>query len=147
MEWAGLDLHRRLVRRAAVDRLDPGEELIDGERLDEVVVGPGAKAGKLVGDGAQGREEDHRRPHAGIAGRSQHFEAAHLREHEVEDDDVIGEERVLADGGLAVGNPRAFMAGFPNCRGDGPGNDRIVFDDGNVHEWSSLTPSFPDTLS
>ena len=130
-----------------MNRLDPGEELIDGERLDEVVVGPGAEAGELVGDGAQGREENHRRPHAGIAGRSQHLEAAHLREQDVEDDDVIGEERVLVNRGLAVGNPRAFMAGLPNCRGHGLGDDGVVLDDGDVHEWSSLTPDFPGTVS
>jgi hypothetical protein len=133
LEGASLDLHRRFVGRSAVDRLDPGKEFVDRERLDEVVVGTGAEAGKLVGDGAEGREEDHRCFHAGIAGRTEHFETTHLGEHNIENDDVVGEERVLPDCRLAVGNPRALMAGLTDSRGDGLGDDRIVFDDSDMH--------------
>jgi hypothetical protein len=72
---------------AAEDRPDPGEQLLEGERLGQVVVRAGFESLDPIVDVAAGREHQH----ADIAGGSQapaDLEPVEAREHPVEDDEV-----------------------------------------------------------
>jgi hypothetical protein len=44
---------------AAQERPQPGQQLREGERLDQVIFGPGVQAGDPVLDGVPGREDQH----------------------------------------------------------------------------------------
>ncbi len=76
------------VHRAAQDRLDPGDDLVEGEGLGDVVVAADGEAGDLVLRVVlRGEEQDG----GGVARGTQplgHAEPVHVGEHDVEDDQV-----------------------------------------------------------
>src|SRR4051794_24173205 len=90
--------HDRLTRllraEAPAHRPDPGEQLLDAERLRHVVVGAGVQGVDLRRAVHPAGEDDdrHRRP---AAQRADHVDAVHVRQAEVEDDEV----RVVGRGG------------------------------------------------
>ena len=59
---ADLEDRRALDGAAAAERAQAGEQLHEGERLDEVVVGPAVEARDAVLHGVAGGEHEHRRP-------------------------------------------------------------------------------------
>ncbi len=70
------------------DHLQPGDQLADARRLDEVVVGPGVQTAHdralVVACG-----EDHHGDGADPAELPQHLQPVHIRQAEVQDDDVV----------------------------------------------------------
>jgi hypothetical protein len=133
-QWLDHDFRCGLVRGAALHRLDPGQQLVDRERLDEVVVRPRLEGGELVGHGPACGEHDHRGADAGGPGVGEHVEPACARQHEVEHDQVVREERLLADGLRAVGHPVTPVPAFGDRPAHGLRHDRIVLDDRDVHD-------------
>ena len=79
----------RSIGPAAGEGAEPGEELLERERLGEVVVGPGIEAAHAVLDRVAGGEHQHGRPPAlgpqGVA----HGEPVGLGDHGVEHDGVV----------------------------------------------------------
>lgn len=87
---------------AAQDGADPGDQLLQAERLGDVVVGARGEALDLVADAVLGGEEEHREVVAGVAVHGpgdlaavgplaqllDDGEAVEVREHHVEDDEV-----------------------------------------------------------
>ena len=74
--------------RAAQQRADAGEQLGEPERLGDVVVGAGVEPDDEVDlVGARGEHED-RGGQAVVADRTRDVEAVHVRQTEVEDDEV-----------------------------------------------------------
>ena len=65
--------------RPAAQRLDPGQQLLEGERLGDVVVRAGAQRLHLEVHRVLGGEHQHRGAVAAVAQRAQHLEAVHLR--------------------------------------------------------------------
>ena len=95
---------------AAEDRLDPGQQLGAAERLGDVVVGTDLQPHDTVDLVALGRQDDHRRGHALAAEDAEDLDAAHAREHHVEQDEV---ESLVPGGierGFAVGGRRYLVA-------------------------------------
>ena len=89
---------------AAQHRADPGEHLLEAERLGDVVVAAEGEAGDLVLGGVAGGEEQHGRVPARCAQPPDDVEAVQVRHHHVEHDQVGAErvgqgERLLAVGG------------------------------------------------
>ena len=68
-------------------RLDPREQLLAAERLDDVIVGAGAKAPHLVDLTAAGGEQDHGHV-AEVAEALERLESVELGHREIEDDEV-----------------------------------------------------------
>ena len=66
--------HRRLVGGAPVHGLDPREQFVHRERLDEIVIGARLEGLDLVGHEPAGRQHDYGRPHSLRTGRTQHVE-------------------------------------------------------------------------
>ena len=77
-----------LAGRAAQQRPQPRLELLERERLDEVVVGARVQAGDAVVDRVARGEHQHRRAVAGVAQPPAHLEPVDVRHRDVEHDGV-----------------------------------------------------------
>ena len=105
---------------AAEQGPDPGQQLLQGEGLDEVVVGAGVEPGHPVVDRGPGGEHEHRGVVAGLAQAAAHLEPVHPRHGHVEDDGVgrplgVGAERgraVLGRLGLVALEPQGAVQGL-----------------------------------
>src|SRR5664280_522542 len=110
------------------DTAQPGQQLVDAERLGHVVVGPGVQRLHLVLAAAAPGQHDDR--HAGPAAQlADDREAIHVRQPEVEDDDVRrlrgrGGERL----GAGAGSGHRVLAGV-QVHSQRPQDLRFVVDD------------------
>ncbi len=124
---------RRQPRLAAPQRPHPREDLAEGVRLREVVVGAGVEAGHPVVHGVAGGEHQHRRGHAGLPHAGTEVEAAPAGEHHVEDDDVgaavPGALQPRGEGGRVVHLQPLLAQAF----GQDPGLLEVVFDQKDTH--------------
>jgi hypothetical protein len=74
---------------AAQHGADPGRELLQSERLGDVVVAADGEAGDLVLRGVLRGQEDHRDPVPVPAQPPDDLEPIHVGQHHVEDDQVV----------------------------------------------------------
>ena len=82
--------HRRALDRAAADEgTQAGEQLGEGERLDQVIVGAAVEAGDPIVEGAARGQHQDRRPDAVAAQAPAGLEAVDPGQHHVEDDGVV----------------------------------------------------------
>ena len=84
-----LDLALGVSRGAAHLRAHAGQQLLHVEGLGEIVVGAGVHAGDLVAPAVAGGEDDDRHLAVGAAPLLEDGDAVHLRQADVEDDDVV----------------------------------------------------------
>ena len=116
---------------AALQRLDPLQQHLDAERLGHVVVGPHREADDLVGLLGLGGQHEDRDVARALAGAqlAADFQAAHARQHQVEDDEV-GQQRLgLAQAFLAVVGDDGLVALALEVVGQHLGQGAFVFDD------------------
>jgi D-alanyl-D-alanine carboxypeptidase/D-alanyl-D-alanine-endopeptidase (penicillin-binding protein 4) len=126
--------HLEPLRTApAMQRADPGEQLVEAEGLGEVVVRAGIEpANHVLHRVARGEHQDRRvPPFAAQLGR--HLKSVLLRQHHVEQDHVVvvdvGEHGRL----LAVGRDVHHVALFLQALLDEPGDLPVVLHDENFH--------------
>ena len=123
----------RQVVGPARQRAQPRQQLLEGERLDEVVVGAGVEAGDAVVDAIAGGEHEDRGLRATGPELAAHGEAVQLGQEQVEDDDVEGDAarpiECLAPRDGDVHGVALFLKAALDVRGDAP----LVFDDEDVH--------------
>ena len=81
-------LGRGLAVAAAEQRVDAGEQLGEGERLDEIIVGSLLQPVDAIVDRAERGQHQHRRRHACGAQRAQHRQAVEPGQHAIEDDEI-----------------------------------------------------------
>ena len=81
--------HRARDRSAAQQRLDAHDQLGECERLGEVVVGAGLKIVNLVLGGAARRQDQDGHALVGSPDPAQHFLTGELRQHQIEDDQIV----------------------------------------------------------
>jgi hypothetical protein len=86
---------------SAHEPAQPRHDLLEAERLGDVVVAAGSDAGDAVLDGVLRGEEQHGHVGVGAAHPAQHLEAVDVREHDVEEHDVRRELARGADPGGA----------------------------------------------
>ena len=129
--------HGRTLTGASPDqRANARHELREGERLDEVVVGPGVQPLDAVADVVAGGEHEDRRPSAPGPQLSADGEAVELGEHDVEDDRVV---RVLGPRPQPVRPGRRDVDGVPLLLEpalEERGHLRLVLDDEDPHAGS-----------
>ena len=123
-----------LTRATPEEGADAGEELLEGERLDEIVVGPEIQPGHLVSHGVPGGEHEDRRSDAAFARGPEDPEAVAARQQDVEHDQVVGltlEEQVERNDAIGSGLHRVplFLEPLPDEARDLP----VVLDDKNAH--------------
>jgi hypothetical protein len=89
---------------AAAAQPHPGQDLLERERLGDVVVGAALQAGHGVADAVAGGEDDHRDVDPGLAEPPEHGEPVHLGQSDVEDEQVELAAAGVVVGGLPVGH-------------------------------------------
>src|SRR3989475_2933839 len=116
---AGGDVHlevrhaieRRRERGAAArQRLEPRQELAEGEGLRQVVVGAGLEPAHPVVQGIERRQHQDRRGGAAAAQLAAQVEAGAAGEADVQDDDVVAAERCLLQAVREGGRERRIDA-------------------------------------
>ena len=125
-----------MAGRAAHLGADARQQLLHVEGLGEVVVGAGVHAGHLVAPAVAGGEDDDRHVAVGAPPLLQHADAVHLRQADIEDDDVVRlglaeEIAFLAVGGEVDGIARIGQRGHELALEIG-----IILDDENTHLWA-----------
>ena len=88
-EVAGLDDRLGVALGAAHDGVDARDQLVLVERLGHVVVGAEAETLDLILNSGEPREDQDRRLHLRYAKAAKHFEARHVRQIQIEQDDVV----------------------------------------------------------
>ena len=109
-------LLRRALGAAARQRLDARQQLGEGVGLGEIVVAAGAQALDAVVDLAERGEDQHRRLAVLGAQGADQRQAVHLRQHAVDDGDVVAAflgEVVAADAVGGVVDRRGRPRGTP----------------------------------
>ena len=114
--------------RAAQHGLDPGQQLLDAERLDHVIVGPVAQAAHPVGLFAPGGEDDHRQGRAQAADLAEDLQPVAPGQHQVQQQQVELGARRHFQALVAVGRLQRLVAGEPQGIDDPPADGRVVFD-------------------
>jgi len=93
--------------------MDAGDQFVLMERLGHVVVGAKAEALDLVFNAGEPREDESRRLHFGAAQSAQHFEARHVWEIQIKEDDVVVVDLAKIDPFLAeIGGVDIEALGF-----------------------------------
>ena len=128
---------------AAQQGLDAGQQLGEGEGLDQVVVAAGLEAAHAVVHGVARAQDEHGSPHAAAAQRLHECYAVQAREHDVHDRRVVGGvEGHLEPGpplpGLVHGEP-----GLPQTLRH-EGGDRLVVLDRSGRAWPHRKPGVCD---
>ena len=122
---------------APMQRPDAGQELVELERLRQVIVGPGIEPADHVLDRVPRREHQDRRVPAFPPQLGRDLEPVLLREHDVEQDDVVlvdvGQHGAL----VPVGGDVHHVALFLQPLLDEPGDLPVVLHDENLHEAQS----------
>src|SRR5665647_1919970 len=90
-EYADRERGRQGVARPPQQRPQPRQQLLEGERLHEVVVGAAVEAGHLVVGRVPRREHQHRDGQAPAPQLTAQSEAVDARQHHVEHEQVVGQ--------------------------------------------------------
>ncbi len=88
-EIGGLDHRLGVALGPAHDGVDPRDELVLVKRLGHVVVGAEAETPDLVLDAGKAGQDQNGCLHLRDAQRPQHLEPGHVRQVQVEQDDVV----------------------------------------------------------
>src|ERR1700722_13019654 len=102
---------------AALQRPQPGQQLAEVERLDEVVVGARAQPGGPVRGRGPGGQHQHRRAGACPAQPGQQVQAGQPGHPPVKHHDLVGVEAQVVRRGLAVGHQIYDVALLPQAAG------------------------------
>ena len=124
---------------------DPREELFRAERLGDVVVRAGVQRVDLVGLGAPGRQHDDRHGPP-VADQTAHLDAVHVRQPEVEDDEIGAVALDAAEGRAARHGGRHLVAARPQQRRHGRENPRLVVDDQDLQRHVTTPGARPDAM-
>ena len=137
---AGVEPHRPAVElalgvagRAAQQRADARQHLLEMERLGDIVVGAGVEALHLVAPAVARGEDQHRHGAAGAPPGFQHRDAVHLRQADVEDHGVVGLALAEVMPLLAVERAVDDVAGVGQRGRELPVEIGIVLDDEEPH--------------
>ena len=127
------------ARAAPQQRAQPREQLLERERLDQVVVGARVEPAHAVGHRVARGQDEHRRAVAGGAQPAAHLEPVHARHQHVEHQRVgrAGRQRVERLG--AVGGQLGLVALQPQRAVDRLTHRRLVVDHQDAH--ASRVPS------
>src|SRR5262245_6309728 len=121
----------------ADERSDARQQLLDLERLWQVVVGAGIDALDPLRPSATRRQDEHRRLAAGGAPAFQNRETVDLRKAEVENDQVELLGLAAEPGSLTIGSNLDRVSGPLERRHDVRSDRRLVLGEENAHHSSS----------
>ena len=125
---------------AAHHRADPGEQLVERERLGEVVVGAGVETVDAVADRVAGGEHQDGQVVAGGAQCLGGLDAVEPRHHHVDDHRVGGEAVDPGEGLDTVIGEGDFVAVELQRAAQGVANGAVVVYDQDAHGAQPATP-------
>ena len=146
------EVQRQAHRATAEEGPDPGEQLGEGERLDEVVVGAVVEPGDAVGETVARGQHQHPRRRLPVRALGRDDPAAHLpavdtREVEIETDQVVRVDGRLDERVAAVVGDVHRIALATEPERDRVREVRLVLDDQQAHALSVgralFTPPLP----
>ena len=135
-ELAGGDDRLAVALGAADHGLNAGDQLVLVEGLGHVIVGAEAQSLDLGFDNGIARQDQDRRLHLGDAQGLKNFEAAHVRQLKIQDNNVVVIKLTQIDPFFAeIGgvNVKAFAA---EHQFDAARHGAVVFDQEYAHLWS-----------
>ena len=118
---------------AAQERAQPRMQLLERERLHEVVVRAGVEPGDAVADGVARGQHQHRRVVVGRPQAPADLEPVDVRHQHVQHDGVGGVQREAVERLGAVGRELDVVALQPEGPLEGRANGRLVVHDENAH--------------
>ena len=125
---------------AAHDGVDARHQFVLVERLGHIVVGAEAETLDLVLDTRESGEDQGRRLHSGGTQAAQYLEARHVRQIEVEQNDVVVVHLAEIDPFFTeIGGVDVEALGFEHQR-DRPRSGAIVFDQQYAHASPASSP-------
>src|ERR1700694_641878 len=146
LEIGGVDDRLGMALRTAHHRVNAGDQLVLVEGLGHVVVGAEAEALDLVLDAGKAGEDQNRRLDLGDAQRAENFVSRHVRQVQVEQDDVVVVELAEIDALFAeVGGVDVERFGLEHQL-DALRRRTVVFDQENAHAYPLQGPWFPGTV-
>jgi hypothetical protein len=141
-DQSGIDHRLRVALAAADDGVDARHQLLPVEGFGQVVIGTEPEALELVFGIVEPRQDQDRRIDPRIAQLAQHLVPGHVRQVQVQQDDVVIVQLREIDallpqiGGVDI-QIRVFEHHF-----DASGRSRIVFDEQNAHHASPILTMF-----
>jgi len=123
----------RSVGARLVSRPQAREQLVEGERLREVVVGPGVETGHAILDSLASGQHQHRRPDVLGAKSPADLEAVEPGQHHVEDDHVEARRLGHPDRFLTVPGDIGCMPFLAQAARQQLGKLALVLDDQHPH--------------
>ena len=120
-----------------MERADAGEELVELERLGEIVVGARVQSADHVLDGVAGSEHEDRSVTTFPSELVGDLESILLRQQQVEQDDVVIIGVCQHGGLLAIRGHVDDVSLFLQSVVDESGHLGVVFDDEDLHESQS----------
>jgi hypothetical protein len=119
---------------------DAREQLVEGERLGEVVARPRVERRHLDLDAVLGREHQHRHGRVGLDRAGEDAEPVHAGELQVEHQQVPRTGAELGDGLVAAPRNGGRVPLRPEPPADEARDQRLVFDQQNLHDARKHTP-------
>jgi 16S rRNA (guanine527-N7)-methyltransferase len=118
---------------AAQQGPDPSRQLVQVERLDQVVIGAGVEPLDAIGDGIASGDDQNRQSLASGAQCLQHLQAVFSRKPQVQQGEVerLGAQDTIS--GFAVVDPVDGKAVSLQARANGLADHRVVFDQEQSH--------------
>jgi hypothetical protein len=133
---------------AAGERIDPRQQLAEGERLGEVVVAAGAQTLDALVDRIERGEDQDGRAAARLAQRLDDAESVDVsRQHTIHDDDIVGLAGREKQAVPPVGGVLDRVTGLPQPVGDEARHALVVLDDQDLQGATpalSGAPSCPE---
>ena len=140
---AGIEPHRAAVEfalgvagRAAQQRADARQHLLEMEGLGDIIVGAGVEALHLVAPAVARGQHQHRHGAAGPPPGFQHRDAVHLGQADIEDHGVVGLGLAEIMAFLAVEGAVDHIAGIGQSRGELTVEVGIVLNDEET-QWEN----------
>ena len=122
----------RPLGAAAEHCLDPRQQLLDAERLHDVIVGAVREPADPIGLLAAGGEDDDRQRRPQPADFPQNLQPVALRQHQVQQQQIELPRGGHFQARLAVGRLDRLVPGEPQGIDDPPPDRRIVLDGENL---------------
>ncbi len=122
---------------AAQQSAHPRQQLDEGKRLHQIVVGAAFEALYPIVNRIARAQDAYRRAHLAVANLLQHLQTVHVRQHQIENDEIVLGAVDQLDGRRAVaGNVHRVSCAFQPAR-EKILNAFLVLDDENSHTLTS----------
>ncbi len=116
------------------ERSQAREQLVEGERLDEIVVGAGVESRDAIDDRVACRQHENRHLETSGTQRARHGDAVTMRKHVIEHHGVVLVQRGVLHGVVTVGDEIDRVSALAEAAREHRPQLRIVLDNQQSHQ-------------